>query len=314
MHSIFPSLDPNLVAAWSDIISMMLLGMNILVGGIDPAHRWGRSIFRNVLILLCLTASISFTVFRFVYGGVNRNAGSREFLAGSAIYSARWIWLWYNMARRATRSGRMYRVGQALMLLQTLQVRKSTHKNEERIGRNELIIRCGSRRLPGKSEEYLGGYDRTEPVWHEHVQTWEVHLVEGNLHGDKLYALGTMEYNQMDPYPVDGVFKRIYNVVMSTTERRDAITVDYSKFEANWSPLRVIQIAERVGAVHDTPLGGVARRIAADACLFIIGNTVPETRKRAEFRTRMQVDCLNACLRQAAKDYLEKGWRPTMPL
>ena len=299
MFRIFHNLDPDDAAAWSDVISLVLLGFNILVGGIDPArHLWGRSIFRNVLICTSLSASIAFTVLRFAYEGLNKNPGPREFLAGSVIYSARWIWLWISISRKDTRGGRMYHVGQALKHLYTLRLGKSTHDSDMRKGKQELVLRCGARHIPSKEPEYWRGYNLIEPVLHHSVQTWEVHLLERNLHAEQLDALGTIEYRRKEPFATDDVYKRFYDLVMTTHMTTEDIIVDFSPFTDEYKPVGITRRAERMGATDPTDLGGVARRIAADATLYI-------SRKRADFRAPKQVRLLNSCLKQAAKEYFQ---------
>eukprot|EP00177_Eucheuma_denticulatum_P001225 GFKZ01002207.1.p1 GENE.GFKZ01002207.1~~GFKZ01002207.1.p1 ORF type:complete len:343 (+),score=37.22 GFKZ01002207.1:298-1326(+) len=318
-------------SAWADLGSLVLLVLSLYVGGLNPSRPvWGRSNFRNAVLFCLHSLSIAYSGFRFIGEAVFLSPGPREFLAGSLVYLARWLWLSWRMNRPSSPESRLFEVALSLRELHTMRIGFSTDKSDsaKRAGDCELVIRRGARKPP-RGQHYWRGVKETPDTYHEQVSTWEVRLVEEGLHADKLDIFGTAEYMDLDQASMEMAYKRIYEVVMralpfhspesnegsaarvtgwgsvsmpSRTADRGVnngyIDVNFEPFFEKWSGLPVEWHAKNVGADDERPIGCVARRVAADAVVYV------NKRGSATSRTREQVRVINRCLECAARGFL----------
>lgn len=319
------------IAAWADLGSLLLLVLSLYVGGLTPSRLvWGRSPFHNTLLFCLHTLSIAYSSFRFIGEGIFLSPGPREFLVGSVVYLGRWLWLSWRMNRPSSPESRLFEVALALRELRTLRIGFSTDKsnNARRTGDLELVIRRGARKTP-RGQHYWRGVKEAPDTFHELVSTWEVRLVEEDLHADKLDMFGTTEYMNMDQATMETAYKRFYEVVMralpfrpfgcneASNERvmgwgnlsmpsraRDravrngSIEVNFEPFFEKWSGLPVEWQASNVGADDERPIGWVARRVAADAVVYV------NKKGKATSRTVEQVSVINRCLECTARGFL----------
>ena len=285
------------VAAWSDVGSLLLLSLCIVIGGIDPVMTiWGRSLLHNILLAICMSLSAIYSIGRLIYEGYTVETGPREFLAVSVVYTARWMWLFSGVVRPNARGSKIMRVCRELRHLQS--VRLGTSTNASRYGSSEIVLRRGVRHVHASPKEiYWRGIERYCKL-HPTIEVWEVQLEEAQFHSSLLDVMGTTEYRRADN--LDETFKVFYDVVMTCDSQNPQLRVDYQPFLDQFDPVIVTRQAQRVGATDTSPLGGIARRVAADAMYFI-------SKKDGECRTRKHVEVINMCLEKAVRTYVEVG-------
>ncbi|KAI0563222.1 hypothetical protein FGB62_44g12 [Gracilaria domingensis] len=284
------------LAAWADVASLLLLCVAIVVhGGIDPRRRvWGRSPIRNALNMFFMTLNIVFSAGRLIAEGVLVETGPREFLLLAVIYSARWLWLYAAITKFDSRAARAFKVAQELRRLKTVRLGRST--SETRRGERELVIRRGARTANGKSywrgiEEYVKQSDQNN--------AYKVRLVERELHAGKLDEIGTVEFRRkLGPDQTDNLYRKFYDLVMTVETSNRELVLDFSAFlERHRGVPETSRLPQRVGATEASELGNVARRVAADACFYILNSA-------GELRTAEQVDLINETIENAAIRYM----------
>lgn len=197
------------------------------------------------------------------------------------------------MARYNTRSGRLFRVARSLRYLKMLRLGPSTHST--RLGEKELVLRSGIHRI-NSAEKYWRGIP-VVIIFQQSVETWEIHLLEPKLHAALLDIFGTIEYGSQDPHNLDDAYKRIYTAVMGTGPVCEHLKVDYAPFFSQFRPVPVTSFSRRLEATEESELGQIARRVAADAVLYVKD---PDAR----FRTQQHVTCINECLENALQSYM----------
>lgn len=339
------------IAVWADLGSLLLLILNLSLGGLTPSrHVWGRSTHHNLLLFFVMALSFSWSVFRYISEGFYETPGPREFLAGNVVYLGRWIYLWWKMNWTHSKEARMFAVARALRDLHTLRIGFSTDSNRGgyRKGALEAVLRRGVQLAP-QGETYWRGVKIKPDEFNEFVSTWIVHLAEQELHADTLDVFGTTEYIKGDQGSMNAAYRAFYDVVMAAiayrplkpgeepnapvegdgyfilpeivtqcVSQRGAIvsvaapkniingTVEpnFATFFSKWDGLPVEWVAQSVGAVDERPIGYVARRVAADAIVFI-------NNKGKGLNTVEQVKVINECLDRALAAHLRGDSNPS---
>lgn len=215
----------EIITSWSDLVSLVLVGLNFLAGGLDPQFpAWGWNRAAVVRLLVAILASFAWTVFRFVIEGVYKTPGPREFLAANVIYLARWLYLWILMLRRSQPEYRMRRI--VLELRNVLMMRSGsgkdrTHDDPDRQSGNfhEIVLRRGVADIPKGLKEYWRGYNH-KCVFHERECVWETHILEKHLHQEELDPIGTSKYLSANDDLLNDVYKRVYDVVLKAVSSR----------------------------------------------------------------------------------------------
>jgi hypothetical protein len=131
---------------------------------------------------------------------------------------------------------------------------------------------------------------------------WKVTLVEKELFTDVLEPfLQPGRLSGSDNSKVD-LYAAVYNVVyQSCRGHADHQFLNYQNaggmWDANWMRLPPEILANKGGCIDDTLLGGVARRIAADAVNYVFGGTL---------RTSQHVTTLSEIVDAIADDIMEQ--------
>eukprot|EP00178_Gracilaria_changii_P011397 TRINITY_DN3247_c0_g1_i1.p1 TRINITY_DN3247_c0_g1~~TRINITY_DN3247_c0_g1_i1.p1 ORF type:complete len:301 (-),score=23.11 TRINITY_DN3247_c0_g1_i1:842-1744(-) len=278
-------------SSYSDLVSLGLASVAFLTNGMDPAHQlWGNSWLETFIQFSTMALLIFFTLFRFYLEVAFAVTAPREFLAISFVYSARWMYCLYSFHRSSALSGRLSRVAKSVRNIVTLRVGSSTHHN--RRGAQEIVLRSGARKASGE-EYWRGKIQREEAVG----RGWLVHLVEEQMHTDLLSDLCTTEYTRIHKTNTDDLYRRLYQTIMNI-EGADESLVDWTRFSNEYSPIAKTNFAVRAGATSDAELAGVARRVAADACLYVVG--------KRSYRTDVQVALINSCTEYAAREVADQ--------
>lgn len=213
------------ISLWSDLGSMVLLGLSIVVAGLSPCRPiWGRSRKQQLALVAAFSATVLFSVFRFVVEGMFEATGPREFLAGTVVYISRWLWLYWRMSRPASEEARLFEVARALRLLHMLRIGYSTDdKNEiDRRGEWEVVRRRGVAETPSGEhcKSYWRGVKERADRFVEQDDCWDVRLVQEHLHAGVLDVIGTIEYMNKDEAAMDEAYRRFYKVVMTAVATR----------------------------------------------------------------------------------------------
>ena len=170
---------------------------------------------------------------------------------------------------------------------------------DKRNGEKELVIRRGARTASGTT--YWRGVEEEVRVISADEnrgssKIYLVRLVERELHSSHLDEIGTCDFKRsLDVEGPDGLYKKIYELVMTCDSQSSELLVDYSSFLTRFEGGVAADTAPamRVGATSNTVLGDVARRVAADACYYVFHDG-------AELRTGNHVKCINECIEHAA--------------
>lgn len=334
----------NTISAWSDLVSLLLLVLSLLSGGLSPSRKvWGRPWLRNVAQFLSFSLAVAWSGFRFVVEGIFKDPGAREFLVGTVAYLGRWLWLWWRMTRSQSKEARIFEVARALRKLETLRIGFSTDDSKNSLGTKdwEAVLRHGTpHKQPGKSY-WRGVIEKNE--FFPDVKTWEVHLAERKLHADKLDKFGTLEHMMGDQKCMHLAYQAFYELVMTAVAYRPLIDneehnapvsghgyfvlpplqsvpnvahmggstratapsqvvngtaeVNFGPFFEKWGALPVEWVAQSVGAIDQRPIGWVARRVAADAIMYI-------QQPGKSLHTKEQVETINDCLKTTLQAHL----------
>ncbi|KAI0563224.1 hypothetical protein FGB62_44g10 [Gracilaria domingensis] len=196
------------------------------------------------------------------------------------------MYFFYSLRTSSTLPGRLVHVAKSLRSLKTLRVGSSTY--HRRRGEQEIVVRSGARGATGE-KYWRGKIDRQQSVG----DGWLVYLVEEQMHTDLLSDLGTVEYARTQKANKDDLYRRVYQTVMNVEGVGDP-RIDWTKFLSEYSAIAKTNMAVRAGATSDGDLAGVARRVAADACLYVAG--------KCPYRADVQIAIINSCVEETARE------------
>lgn len=326
------------VSAWADLFSLLLLVLCLSIGGLSPSRKiWGRSLPHNLALMFLIFISILFSAFRYITEAIYLSPGPREFLVGNSVYLARWLYLWSRLTFLSFPEARLFHVARALRNLHIIRFGQSTDRDSDRAGMTEVVIRRGVRHAQKGFGFYWRGYKEAKDVLWERVGIWEVRLVESDLHSDRLDTFGAVEFLNSGPDVMDNVYKKVYDLVMTSVPYRNmlngesknetvrgwgsvshadgnagtdgikdgSLDVNFEEFFKKYRGLPVQWRAKNVGAIDERPIGYIARRIAADVCVYISGKG-----KDRDISTN-QVCLFNECIERTVSGLLQKEQEDT---
>lgn len=218
----------NILAVWSDLVSLLLLAICYLLHGLEPnIPVLDRRKFQFFRIPLTVTAAFAWTIFRFIYGGITQKTGPREFHTVLVVYIAHWLYLWFKLNWPNSKEARLLRAAQALGAVQMVRAgicgRDKSDPNKDRNEgcAREVVLRRGVVSKPAGKPTYWRG---TKVGQHLHTESdvYEVHLADEGLHLGDLGPLCTIACLSGSKVSAEDTYRRIYNVVLTAVAYREA--------------------------------------------------------------------------------------------
>lgn len=294
---------------WSDGISLVLLAIAFIILGLNPKRYLWPSVKRYTYRAIVLTVLIVWTGFRFITEGIFDTIGPREFMAVTIAYVARWLWLAAEPYRRS-RSKRWIQTVKELNNLPTVRIGASSRVSRK--GEHEVVVRRAVRkvRVDRRRElhKYWRGYEMsvksTDASYGKRGRintSWFVELQEENMRKKSLEPLLNDEaWNQTN---ADFAFyKTVYKEVLDSfpsivdEEKND----DWCrKFVKLWGLQPPTQMARSADAIDPSTRASIARKIAADALVFV---AVPGS----DFRMKSQIQLISKLLEKVARQYWKR--------